>query len=158
MIYNSQSNTNNANEILPNNSLISVNKNEINNSLLFLSGLIQFLPYDFFNDILNELIQLIQVINPEEEIEEKNENIINIMINCLLCIDISFSTHQLSEDVNEKTLTILLNKNVFSHLKNSNKDELDLKEDMDIDTKDKKKNNKKYKVVIMMFLNHINIS
>ena len=145
-IYNSQSNTNNANEILPNNSLISVNKNEINNSLLFLSGLIQFLPYDFFNDILNELIQLIQVINPEEEIEEKNENIINIMINCLLCIDISFSTHQLSEDVNEKTLTILLNKNIFSHLKNSNKDELDLKEDMDIDTKDNKKNNKKYKV------------
>ena len=119
--------------------LNTVNNNEIANVLLFLSGLIQFLPYDFFNDILKQLITLIQNINSEEEIEEKNDTIINIMINCLLCIDISFSIHELSEDVNEKTLTILLNKNIFSHVKNNDDEEF-------IDEKEENKKNKKYKI------------
>ena len=68
------------------------------------------------------------------------------MINCLLCIDISFSTHQLSEDINEKTLTLLLNKNIFHQFRNSNNNE---KEDLidDLDNKEEKKNkNKKYKI------------
>ena len=147
-IYKNQNNNNsNNNDLLINSALLnSVNKTEINNSLLFLSGLIQFLPYDFFNDILQQLIQLIQIINPEEEIEEKNETNLNIMINCLLCIDISFSTHQLSEDINEKTLTLLLNKNIFHQFRNSNNNE---KEDLidDLDNKEEKKNkNKKYKI------------
>jgi len=142
-IYNNQNNNIN-DELIHNTFLNVVNKIEINNSLLFLSGLIQFLPYDFFNDILQQLIQLIQIINPEEEIEERNETNINIMINCLLCIDISFSTHQLSEDINEKTLTILLNKNIFYQFRNNNiKDELI--EDMD-NNEENKKNNKKYKL------------
>ena len=142
-IYNNQNNNIN-NELIHNTFLNVVNKIEINNSLLFLSGLIQFLPYDFFNDILQQLIQLIQIINPEEEIEERNETNINIMINCLLCIDISFSTHQLSEDINEKTLTILLNKNIFYQFRNNNiKDEFI--EDMD-NNEENKKNNKKYKL------------
>ena len=111
-------------DIMPNKNLINVNKNEITNVLLYLSGLIQFLSYDFFNDILKQLISLIQNINPEDEIEEKNDMNINIMINCLLCIDISFSTHELSEDTNEKTLTILLNKNIFSHFKNKENEEI----------------------------------
>ena len=142
-IYNNQNNNIN-DELIHNTFLNVVNKIEINNSLLFLSGLIQFLPYDFFNDILQQLIQLIQIINPEEEIEERNETNINIMINCLLCIDISFSTHQLSEDINEKTLTILLNKNIFYQFRNNNiKDEFI--EDMD-NNEENKKNNKKYKL------------
>ena len=145
IIYDNQNNSNNLNnaDLMINSKLNSVNKNEINNALLFLSGLIQFLSYDFFNDILQQLIQLMQIINPEEEIEEKNENIINIMINCLLCIDISFNTHTLSEDINEKTLTILLNKNIFSQLRNSNKDEFN--EDLD-DIEENNKKNKKYKI------------
>ena len=118
-------NQNNNEDLTNNKSLNAVNKNELTNVLLYLSGLIQFLSYDFFNDVLKQLIQLITNINPEEEIEEKNDMIINIMINCLLCIDISFSTHELSEDVNEKTLTILLNKNIFSHFKNINNDEFE---------------------------------
>ena len=143
-IYDTQNNSANLNnDLMLNSKLNSVNKTEINNALLFLSGLIQFLPYDFFNDILQQLIQLMQIINPEEEIEEKNETVINIMINCLLCIDISFSTHTLSEDINEKTLTILLNKNIFSQLRNNNKDEFN--EDLD-DIEEKNKKNKKYKV------------
>ena len=141
-LYNNQNNTNN--DLIQNSLLNPVNRIEINNSLLFLSGLIQFLPYDFFNDILQQLIQLIQVINPEEEIEEKNETVINIMINCLLCIDISFSTHQLSEDINEKTLTILLNKNIFNQFRNNNTKE-EFKDDLD-NNEESKKNNKKYKV------------
>ena len=60
------------------------------------------------------------------------------MINCLLCIDISFSTHNLSEDINEKTLTILLNKNIFSHFANNN-DEFN-------DEKEENIKNKKYKI------------
>ena len=145
-IYSNQNDINANNDLIINTKLNSVNKIEINNSLLFLSGLIQFLPYDFFNDILQQLIQLIQIINPEEEIEEKNETVINIMINCLLCIDISFSTHQLSEDMNEKTLTILLNKNIFSQLRKKN-DKDDLNEDIDNTEENKKnKNNKKYKL------------
>lgn len=145
IIYDNQNNSNNLNnaDLMINSKLNSVNKNEINNALLFLSGLIQFLSYDFFNDILQQLIQLMQIINPEEEIEEKNETIINIMINCLLCIDISFNTHTLSEDINEKTLTILLNKNIFSQLRNSNKDEFN--EDLD-DIAENNKKNKKYKI------------
>ena len=145
IIYDNQNNSNNLNnaDLMINSKLNSVNKNEINNALLFLSGLIQFLSYDFFNDILQQLIQLMQIINPEEEIEEKNETIINIMINCLLCIDISFNTHTLSEDINEKTLTILLNKNIFSQLRNSNKDEFN--EDLD-DIEESNKKNKKYKI------------
>ena len=145
IIYDNQNNSNNLNnaDLMINSKLNSVNKNEINNALLFLSGLIQFLSYDFFNDILQQLIQLMQIINPEEEIEEKNETIINIMINCLLCIDISFNTHTLSEDINEKTLTILLNKNIFSQLRNSNKDEFN--EDLD-DIEENNKKNKKYKI------------
>ena len=139
-IYNTQNSSNS--DLIENPKLNAVNRIEINNSLLYLSGLIQFLPYDFFNDILQQLIQLIQIINPEEEIEEKNETIINIMINCLLCLDISFSTHQLSEDINEKTLTILLNKNIFSQLRNNIKDEFN--EEID-DTEEKNKKNKKYK-------------
>ena len=104
--------------------------------LLFLSGQIQFLLYDSFNDILKQLIVLIENINQDEEIEEKNDMSINIMINCLLCIEISFSTYQLSEDVNEKTLTILLNKNIFSRFRNNdNNNELDEENDQ----------NKKYK-------------
>ena len=141
-IYNTQNSSNS--DLIENPKLNAVNRIEINNSLLYLSGLIQFLPYDFFNDILQQLIQLIQIINPEEEIEEKNETIINIMINCLLCLDISFSTHQLSEDINEKTLTILLNKNIFSNLRNNNKKD-ELNDDMDIN-EENKKNNKKYKI------------
>jgi hypothetical protein len=141
-IYNTQNSSNS--DLIENPKLNAVNRIEINNSLLYLSGLIQFLPYDFFNDILQQLIQLIQIINPEEEIEEKNETIINIMINCLLCLDISFSTHQLSEDINEKTLTILLNKNIFSNLRNNNKTD-ELNDDMDIN-EENKKNNKKYKI------------
>ena len=124
-------------DIISSKNLIAVNKNEITNALLYLSGLIQFLSYDFFNDILKQLISLIQNINPEDEIEEKNELNINIMINCLLCIDISFSTHELSEDTNEKTLTILLNKNIFSHLKSKDNEEELLEEN---------KKNKKYKI------------
>ena len=143
-IYDTQNNSGNANnDLMFNSKLNSINKTEINNALLFLSGLIQFLSYDFFNDILQQLIQLMQIINPEEEIEEKNETIINIMINCLLCLDISFSTHVLSEDLNEKTLTILLNKNIFSQLRNNAKDEFN--EDLD-DIEDKNKKNKKYKL------------
>ena len=141
-IYNTQNSSNS--DLIENPKLNAVNRIEINNSLLYLSGLIQFLPYDFFNDILQQLIQLIQIINPEEEIEEKNETIINIMINCLLCLDISFSTHQLSEDINEKTLTILLNKNIFSNLRNNNKKD-EINDDMDIN-EENKKNNKKYKI------------
>ena len=143
-IYDAQNTSGNANnDLMFNSKLNSINKTEINNALLFLSGLIQFLSYDFFNDILQQLIQLMQIINPEEEIEEKNETIINIMINCLLCLDISFSTHVLSEDLNEKTLTILLNKNIFSQLRNNAKDEFN--EDLD-DIEDKNKKNKKYKL------------
>ena len=143
-IYDAQNTSGNANnDLMLNSKLNSINKTEINNALLFLSGLIQFLSYDFFNDIMQQLIQLMQIINPEEEIEEKNETIINIMINCLLCIDISFSTHVLSEDLNEKTLTILLNKNIFSQLRNNAKDEFN--EDLD-DIEDKNKKNKKYKL------------
>ncbi len=118
--------------------LNTINKTEIANVLLFLSGLIQFLPYDFFNDILKQLITLIQNINPEEEIEEKNDMNINIMINCLLCIDISFSIHELNEDVNEKTLTILLNKNIFSRFKKNIDDEF--KEEKEENAKNKKYN------------------
>ena len=130
-------NQNNIQDQLTNTKLLnSVNRNEISNVLLYLSGLIQFLPYDFFNDVLKQLIQLITNINPEEEIEEKNDTIINIMINCLLCIDISFSTHELSKDTNEKTLTILLNKNIFSRFKNNN-DEFNEEENG---------KNKKYKI------------
>ena len=142
-IYNNQNNNIN-NELMHNTLLNVVNKIEINNSLLFLSGLIQFLPYDFFNDILQQLIQLIQIFNPEEEIEERNETNINIMINCLLCIDIIFSTHQLSEDINEKTLTILLNKNIFNQFRNNNTKD-DLIEDT-VNNEENKKNNKKYKL------------
>ena len=119
--------------------LKTVNKNEIANVLLYLSGLIQFLSYDFFNDILKQLIILIQNINPEEEIEEKNDMNINIMINCLLCIDISFSIHELNEDVNEKTLTILLNKNIFSHFKKNIEDEFN-------EEKEENGKNKKYNI------------
>ena len=130
---------NKGSDLISNKILNTVNKNEITNSLLFLSGLIQFLSYDFFNDVLKELISLIQNINPEEDIEEKNDMNINIMINCLLCIDLSFNTHELSEDINERTLTILLNKNIFTHFKNSNKDEFD-------EDKEENSKNKKYKV------------
>ena len=136
ILYNNQNNKDP--QQMTNRILNSVNKNEITNVLLFLSGLIQILPYDFFNDVLNQLLILIENINPEEEIEEKNDMNINIMINCLLCIDISFSTHKLSEDINEKTLTTLLVKNIFTNLKNNNNlDELN-------DQKDE--NNKKYKI------------
>ena len=146
IINNNKNNININNELNPSSSFNTVNKTEINNSLLFLSGLIQFLSYDFFNDILQQLIQLIQIINPEEEIEEKNETVINIIINCLLCIDISFSTHDLSEDINEKTLTILLNKNIFNQFRNNNTKE-SFNDDNDNDnTEQNKKSNKKYKV------------
>ena len=39
---------NNDSDLISNKILNTVNKNEITNSLLFLSGLIQFLSYDFF--------------------------------------------------------------------------------------------------------------
>ena len=133
-LYNNQNGKDNE---ISNSIINTVNKNEISNVLLFLSGLIQFLSYDFFNDILKQLIVLIENINQDEEIEEKNDMNINIMINCLLCIDISFSTHKLSEDINEKTLTILLNKNIFSRFKNNdNNNDLDEENDQ---------NKKKYK-------------
>ena len=137
-IINDNQNSKEPNQIT-NKVLNTVNKNEITNILLYLSGLIQFLTYDFFNDILKQLILLIQNINPEDELENKNDININIMINCLLCIDISFSTHELSEDNNEKTLSLLLNKNIFSHFKKNNMDEFN-------EEKEENKNNKKYKV------------
>ena len=137
-IINDNQNSKEPNQIT-NKVLNTVNKNEITNILLYLSGLIQFLTYDFFNDILKQLILLIQNINPEDELENKNDININIMINCLLCIDISFSTHELSEDNNEKTLSLLLNKNIFSHFKKNNMEEFN-------EEKEENKNNKKYKV------------
>ena len=137
-IINDNQNSKEPNQIT-NKVLNTVNKNEITNILLYLSGLIQFLTYDFFNDILKQLILLIQNINPEDELENKNDININIMINCLLCIDISFSTHELSEDNNEKTLSLLLNKNIFSHFKKNNMEEFN-------EEKEENTNNKKYKV------------
>ena len=64
---------------------------------------------------------------------------INITINSLLCIDLSFSTHELSEDINEKTLTTLLNKNIFSYFKNNKKEEFE-------EEKEENSKKKKYKV------------
>ena len=78
------------------------------------------------------------------------------MINCLLCIDISFSTHKLSEDINEKTLTILLNKNIFSRFKNNDNNN-DLDEENDQNKKRYKATGDIYdKLIIAYLLNKCN--
>ena len=118
-IYNSKEKENFTNTMLN-----AVNKNEITNILLYLSGLIQFLPQQFFNDILKQLMTLIENLDSDDEdTNAKNNSNIDLMINCLLCIDMSVNTHETSEDFNEKMLTVLLNKNIFNHLRKNN-DEL----------------------------------
>ena len=84
----------------------SISLNESQNILLFFSSIIQFLPFDFLNDAIFTLYNLIG-----------KTQVKNILINAFLCLDIAFSTQKLNQETNEKMIVLLLKKDILSLIK-----------------------------------------